>query len=130
MATHPHLQSYLQFDIKLDGTSYQNWAIFVKLLYSLDLLGHIEDLVSSNEMKTLTRLLRIVMLEALLLSPLLLVSIQRYILCLQHKRCGIIYEVVSDSPVIHRLMLHPKLWLQLIRASTKSSSFTICTKCA
>lgn len=74
----------------------------------------------------MTGMLRIIMLGLALLSLLLLTLAQRCAPCVWHRRCGIIYEVITNIPIMHGLMLYLKLCLQLIRASALSkNSITI-----
>lgn len=45
--------TYSELDIKLDGNNYRDWSILVEIFDGFDFLSHIEDLDSTDEMKTL-----------------------------------------------------------------------------
>lgn len=54
MATHPSAHTYLQPDVKLEGSNYREWFVSVHMLFdSLDLLSHINGtpapFIISNE---------------------------------------------------------------------------------
>lgn len=85
------------------------------LFNALNLLGHIKDVGSSYETKIHVWH---VVLGLSLLNMLLLAFIKSCAPCIWHKLCGITYAVVSSNPDMHRPMLHPMIYLQLIKAST------------